>query len=232
MAAAIVRVLVFGPLRERIGLAELHIEGSTVREVWDALVRVHPAAAASASSIRAARNLDYCDWNTVVRGGDTVAFIPPVAGGSDDAGPVHVCVTAAVIDVAAIIASVGTSGDGAIAVFIGTVRDSSDGVAVTGIDYEAYSEMAEVEMRRIGEALHARGGITSITMVHRTGTLAVGEASVVVGVAAPHRDTAFPACEDAIAMIKRTVPVWKREHREDGPRWVDARHGAGPEVAP
>jgi molybdopterin synthase catalytic subunit/molybdopterin converting factor small subunit len=230
VAAVEVRVLVFGPLRERVGVGELHIEGRTVREVWDALVRVHPGAAASAGSIRAARNLDYCDWNTVVCDGDTVAFIPPVAGGSDDAGPVRVSVTATVIDVAAIIDSLGTSRDGAVAVFIGTVRDSSDGVAVTGIDYEAYSEMAEVEMRRIGEALQARGGITSITMVHRTGTLAVGEASVVVGVTAPHRDTAFPACQDAIAMIKRTVPVWKREHREDGARWVDARQGAGHEA--
>jgi MoaE-MoaD fusion protein len=227
MTAAAVRVLVFGPLRERVGIAELYIEGSTVGEVWDGLVRAHPGAAASASSIRAARNLDYCDWNTVVHRGDTVAFIPPVAGGSGDDGPVHVRVTASVIDVAALIESVGTARDGAIAAFIGTVRDNSDGLAVTGIDYESYAEMAEVEMRRIGETLHARGGITSITMVHRIGALAVGEASVVVAVGAPHRDTAFPACEDAIAMIKQTLPVWKREHREDGARWVDARHEAG-----
>lgn len=227
MTAAAVRVLVFGPLRERVGSAELFIEGSTVGDVWEALVHAHPGAAASASSIRAARNLEYCGWTTAVQGGDTVAFIPPVAGGSNDDPPVHVRVTASAIDVAAVIASTSTPCDGAIAAFIGTVRNSSDGLAVTGIDYESYAEMAEVEMRRIGETLHARGGITSITMVHRIGALAVGEASVVVVVGAPHRDTAFPACEDAIAMIKQTVPVWKREHREDGARWVDARHEAG-----
>jgi molybdopterin synthase catalytic subunit len=94
------------------------------------------------------------------------------------------------------------------------------------MDYEAYAEMAEVEMRRIGEELHERGGISTITIVHRTGSLLVGEASVIVVVAAPHRDTAFPVCQEAMEMIKTTVPVWKREHRTDGARWVDARHGA------
>lgn len=227
MTTAAVRVLVFGPLRERVGVAELYIEGRTVGEVWEGLVRAHPGAAASASSVRAACNLDYCDWNTVVHRGDTVAFIPPVAGGSADDGPVHVRITTSAIDVAGVLESAGTVRDGAIAAFIGTVRDNSDGLAVTGIDYESYAEMAEVEMRRIGNALHARGGITSITMVHRIGALAVGEASVVVAVSAPHRDTAFPACEEAITMIKQTLPVWKREHREDGARWVDARHEAG-----
>jgi molybdopterin synthase catalytic subunit len=80
-------------------------------------------------------------------------------------------------------------------------------------------------MHDIATAIVARAGITAIAMVHRVGTLFVGEASVVIAVAAPHRDTAFPACQDAIEMIKATVPVWKREHRDDGARWVDARHG-------
>ena len=223
MVAAIeVRVLLFGPLRERVGVGELSIEANTVSEVWAALVRAYPGAAASSTSIRAALNLDYCDWNTAVCRGDTVAFIPPVAGGSS--APVRVWVTASVIEVGSVIDSAATACDGAIAAFIGVVRDNTDGVAVTRIDYEAYEEMAEAEMRRVGEALHRRGGITSITIVHRSGTLAVGEASVVVVVAAPHRDTAFRACEDAIAMIKQTLPVWKREHREDGARWVDGRH--------
>ncbi len=73
------------------------------------------------------------------------------------------------------------------------MRDNSDGVGVQGIDYEAYAEMAELEMRRIGETLYERGGVSTITIVHRTGSLLVGEASVLVVVAAPHRDTAFPS---------------------------------------
>jgi len=127
---------------------------------------------------------------------------------------------------------VGGAGDGAVAVFVGRVRNNSDGHEVSRIDYDVYREMAEREMREIATSIHARAGITAIAIVHRVGTLLVGEASVVIAVAAPHRDAAFPACQDAIEMIKLTVPVWKREHRDDGAHWVDARHGAhGAEVA-
>jgi molybdopterin synthase catalytic subunit len=220
-----ITVLVFGPLRERVGTGEVHVDGATVQDVWDELVRRHPAAAVDARSVRAARNLGYCEWTTAVRSGDTVAFIPPVAGGSDGATPVRVSVTDSPIDVASVIASSGTPHDGAVATFIGRVRDHNDGVAVERMDYEAYAEMAEVEMRRIGEALFARGGISTITIVHRTGALEIGDASVIVVVAAPHRDAAFPACQEALELIKSTVPVWKREHTADGAHWVDARHG-------
>jgi MoaE-MoaD fusion protein len=228
-----VTVLVFGPLRERLGVRELQARGSTVREVWDAVMQQFPAAAGAAGGIRAARNLQYCEWDEKLLPGDTVAFLPPVAGGCEAAserGPVRVAVTDVPIDVAALMNDVGGDGDGAVAVFVGRVRDNSDGHPVSRIDYEVYREMAEREMRGIATSIATRAGITAITIVHRVGTLFVGEASVVIAVAAPHRDTAFPACQDAIEMIKRTVPVWKREHRDDGARWVDARHhgdGAG-----
>ncbi len=218
-------MLVFGPLRERVGVSEVHVDGATVQDVWDELVRRHPAAAADAASVRAARNLGYCSWGTAVESGDTIAFIPPVAGGRDDASPVRVWITDVPIDIGSVIASAGTTRDGAVATFIGRVRDHNDGVAVHRLDYEAYAEMAEAEMRRIGEELFARGGISTITIVHRTGSLLIGDASVVVVVAASHRDTAFPACQEALELIKSTVPVWKREHTDDGAHWVDARHG-------
>jgi molybdopterin synthase catalytic subunit/molybdopterin converting factor small subunit len=221
-----VTVLVFGPLRERVGVDEMTVAGATVQEVWDEVVRRHPTASVDTASVRAARNLSYCEWTTVVQSGDTIAFIPPVSGGRDDGATVRVAITDEPIDIGSVIASAGSSRDGAVATFVGRVRDNSDGMAVHRMDYEAYAEMAEVEMRRIGEALYARGGISTITIVHRTGSLLVGEASVIVVVAAPHRDTAFPACEEAMEMIKATVPVWKREHRADGAHWVDARHVA------
>src|SRR5438132_12277972 len=113
MDAGGVTVLVFGPLRERIGAAELRVGGRTVREVWEAVVRMRPAAAASAASIRPARNLEYCDWNTAVEAGDTVAFIPPVTGGSSDDAAVRASVITAPIDVEAVMSSVGTTCDGA-----------------------------------------------------------------------------------------------------------------------
>jgi molybdopterin synthase catalytic subunit len=221
-----VTVLVFGPLREHVGAGEVRVAGATVQELWDELVRRHPAAAVDARSVRAARNLTYCEWTTAVHDGDTVAFIPPVSGGSDGPSPVRVWITNAPIDVGSVIASAGTTGDGAVATFVGRVRDHSDGVAVHRMDYEVYAEMAEAEMLRIGRALHERGGISTITIVHRAGSLMIGDASIVVVVAAPHRDTAFPACQEALEMIKSTVPVWKREYRADGAHWVDARHGA------
>jgi MoaE-MoaD fusion protein len=222
-----VTVLVFGPLRERLGVRELQARGATVRDVWEAIVREFPAAQRASGGIRAARNLNYCDWDAALSSGDTVAFLPPVAGGSGAASEpeaLRVAVTDLPIDVAAVMADVGGDGDGAVAVFVGRVRNSSDGHAVSHIDYEVYREMAESEMRDIATSLVARPGITAIAIVHRVGTLRVGEASVVIAVAAPHRDTAFPACADAIEMIKATVPFWKREHRDDGARWVDARH--------
>ena len=184
-----------------------------------------------AGSVRAAPNLGYCGWTAVVHTGDTIAFIPPVAGGSDDVSPVRVWITDVPIDIASVMASAGTSRDGAVASFIGRVRNQTDGVAVRGIDYEAYAEMAEAEMQRIGDELVARGGISTITIVHRTGALPVGDASVLVVVTAPHRDAAFPACQEALELIKSTVPVWKREHRADGAHWVDARHHAASEAA-
>jgi molybdopterin synthase catalytic subunit len=96
---------------------------------------------------------------------------------------------------------------------------------VSRIEYEVYREMAEREMRIIATSLLARDDITAIAIVHRVGILEVGEASVAIAVAAPHRGAAFSACHDAIDMIKQTVPVWKREHRDDGARWVDSRQG-------
>ncbi len=226
--AVVVTVLLFGPLRDRVGVRELQARGGTVREVWETIVRQFPAAAEAASGIRAARNLDYCDWDTAVSNGDTVAFVPPVTGGSGagpDAECVHVAITDAPIDATTVMANVGGDGDGAVALFVGRVRNNSDGHTVSCIEYEVYREMAELQMREIATSIHARGGITAITVVHRIGILLVGETSVVIAVAAPHRDAAFTACRDAIEMIKHSVPIWKREHRDDGAHWVDARHG-------
>lgn len=225
-----VTVLVFGPLRERLGVAELRGAGATVAEVWRNLARERGLDATAPDGVRAARNLEYCDWDAPVASGDVVAFLPPVAGGSGAAAAVRVAMTASVIDVDDATDIAGDD-DGAVAVFVGRVRDHSEGRAVTRIDYEAYPEMAEAEMRRIAETLAARDGISRVAITHRMGTLAVGEASVVIAVSAPHRAAALAACGDAIDMVKASVPIWKREHRDDGAHWVDARHGT-PVAAP
>ena len=149
-----VTVLVFGPLRDRLGVREVAAQGATVSEVWDDLTRQFPSASVI-TGIRPALNLTYCDWSAPVSSGDTVAFLPPVAGGSG-AEPtteaVHVAIVEEPIDVAAVMELAGR-GDGAVAVFVGRVRDNSDGHAVSRIEYEVYREMAEREMRAIATSL-------------------------------------------------------------------------------
>ncbi len=137
------------------------------------------------------------------------------------------------LDVAAAVADVSHPGAGAVDVFLGLVRDTNDGRAVTRLEYEAYGTMAVKEMERIGAELAARLPGVRLAAQHRVGSLAVGELAVVCAASAPHRAEAFEACRALIDEIKARVPVWKREWGPDGPYWVhweDARcapdHGA------
>ena len=130
--------------------------------------------------------------------------------------------------------AVSHPGAGGIDVFIGVVRDSNDGRAVTVLEYEAYPAMAEKEMARIAAEIEAEVPGVRLAVLHRTGRLVVGDMAVVCAASAPHRGEAFRACRLLIDRIKERVPVWKREHGPDGPYWVgweDARcsgHGGHP----
>jgi len=111
--------------------------------------------------------------------------------------------------------------DGALVIFTGVVRDSTDGVVVSSLDYESYSKMAEEQMCDIAEQALSRWDIGRVLMFHRVGSLKVGEISVLVGVTAPHRQAAFEACRFCIDTLKDTVAIWKREVFADGrSRWV------------
>ncbi len=134
----------------------------------------------------------------------------------------HVGLTTEPIDVAALISAVQSPGHGAIATFLGVVRDHSDGRPVHRLDYEAYVPMAEQEMRRIAGTVFDHHSLGGIAMVHRLGSLAVGEVSVAVVTAAAHRGPALTAWQEAVEQLKPEVPIWKREHHPDGARWVDA----------
>ena len=118
-----------------------------------------------------------------------------------------------------------TEGDGAVVTFVGTVRDNTGGRKVVALEYEAYAEMAEAEMRRIGIDVMDKWKLHGIAMRHRTGKLGVGEISVVIATSSPHREAAFQACSEALDRLKETVPVWKKEYFEDGEVWVG--QGAG-----
>ena len=120
-----------------------------------------------------------------------------------------------------LIEEVRTDACGAVAAFLGVVRESDEtGRAVSGLAYEAYPAMAEPEMRAIAEEALTKFGAAHIAIAHRIGELGLGEASVAIAVGAEHRSAAFDACEYAIDELKRRVPIWKKEQYRDGAsRW-------------
>lgn len=132
------------------------------------------------------------------------------------------------IDVQALIREAASETCGATAVFLGTVRSSSDGKAVTGIDYTAYTEMAEREMLDILREAEGRFGIVNGIIEHRIGTLAVGDASIAVVLSHPHRGNAMDALRYVVDETKARATIWKLEHYVDGSReWVGA--GSAPQ---
>ena len=112
-------------------------------------------------------------------------------------------------------------GNGAVVTFCGVVRDNSGGRRTDHLVYDAYEEMAERKMAEIGAEVENRWDIRDIAMVHRVGRLEVGEISVLIAVASPHRAQAFEACHYAIDRVKEVVPIWKKEVGEDGTWWVE-----------
>jgi molybdopterin synthase catalytic subunit len=123
-----------------------------------------------------------------------------------------------------------STADGALALFTGVVRNENRGRAVLRLEYEAYEEMALAEMETICAEVRRRWPISQIRVVHRLGRLEVGETSVAVAVASPHRAEAFEACRFAIDTLKRTVPIWKKEFYADGAMWLEGPHHAPAEV--
>ena len=125
------------------------------------------------------------------------------------------------IDIELLIERVESAERGGIAIFLGTVRNHHAGRAVERLEYSAYGPMAEAECARIvAEAERTWGA--AVAVEHRIGALGLGEVSVAVAAAAPHRDEAFAACRYVIDELKQRVPVWKREHYADGTvAWVD-----------
>ena len=152
--------------------------------------------------------------------------VPSAAGPSDreaePRSPGRVGLVSSAIDVSALLEEVASDSCGATSVFLGTVRDVNDGRQVSGMEYSAYDAMAEREMRRIMDEAAARFGTERMVVEHRLGYLGLGEVSIAIVVAHPHRGAALDATRYAIEELKRRVPIWKREHYVDGTReWID-----------
>ena len=130
------------------------------------------------------------------------------------------------IDHIALEDAIRTDADGAVIVFRGVARRYSRGREVVHLEYEAYPEMAEKVMAQIAEEMKERWPISGVAMVHRTGVLEIGQASVAIAVAAPHRGEAFEAAQYAIDRLKQIVPIWKKEVWSDGAQWIGWEHEA------
>lgn len=134
---------------------------------------------------------------------------------------IRIAIVSDQIDVASILQEVDSRAHGASILFVGTVREMNAGKSIGGMDYSAYTEMAEREMMRIATEASDRFAGTFVVVVHRVGELAIGDASVAIATSHAHRDEAYLANRYVIEQLKQRVPIWKREHYMDGTRdWV------------
>ncbi|MEX1157488.1 MAG: molybdenum cofactor biosynthesis protein MoaE [Thermomicrobiales bacterium] len=211
----------FAIMRERIGESERQVAfagGSRVSDVVTYVEHEFESIAPLFRSSMLMRNHEYVDREALLADGDEIAFIPPVSGGDHERD--HYRVTTDILDAQAIAAIVLDDGAGAVVTFVGTVRDNARGRGVLWLDYEAYAGAAEVQLRRIGDEMRERWPVLAVAIEHRTGRLAIGEASVVIAVSSAHRDAAFQAAAYAIERIKQIVPIWKKEAYDDGQTWI------------
>jgi molybdopterin synthase catalytic subunit len=130
-------------------------------------------------------------------------------------------VTEQPLDAAALSGSLAESGDGAVTVFVGLVRDHNAGRRVLWLEYEAYPALALKAFEKIAEEAAATWADTRLAISHRIGRLEIGEASVVIAAASPHRAEAFAACRYAIERVKQIAPIWKHEHFVGGESWIE-----------
>jgi MoaE-MoaD fusion protein len=223
------RVLFFGMLKEVVGLSAEEIDlpqGADLASVFERYAVRQPRLRELAPSIVAARNREFADLSTAVADGDEVAFLPPVSGGIETAleiesGPHYFALTRHMIDTRAVINRLLTGAEGAVVTFEGTVRNNTKGRPTLFLDYECYEAMALGIMAKIGCEVAGNFAVSRVAMVHRLGRLLVGETSVAVIVTAPHRRPAFEAALEGINRLKKTVPIWKKEHFVDGEVWVE-----------
>ena len=146
-----------------------------------------------------------------------------ISGGYTERVPSHerFALTAARLDVGRVQSFVAGPDAGAIATFVGVVRGENGARRVLWLDYEAYEPLARRSFERIAAEAAGQWPLVRLAIHHRAGRLEIGEASVVIAAASPHRAEAFAACRYAIERVKQIAPVWKHEHFEDGEVWVE-----------
>ena len=225
----------FAHLRERAGRSEVVLEDLAedldVASLKREIERREPALG-SLARVRGAIGTEYVPETRRLRDGETVSLIPPVSGGSSGEGAALARgvfeLRDGPIDPAGALERVRDPACGAVATFTGTTRAENRGKRVVRLEYEAFAEMTGPEMGRIFERCRASVATAPerdlrMIVVHRIGVVQVGEPSVSIAVASPHRDAAFAACRFLIDELKRSLPIWKKEIYADGEAWVGER---------
>ena len=210
-----VTVRLFAILRERAGRDSIELslpEGATVAEAVEALRSEDGLTdVIGRLPVRMAVNREYAEAGATLTSGDELALVPPVSGGAD----IYVRVGEEPLSIERLSRLVGRPSAGAIVSFQGTTRD------VPRLEYEAYREMAQERIAAILTDCVERNDLEAAAAEHRIGAVPLGEASVVIAVAAAHREQAFAGAREAIDRIKAEAPIWKREVDESGARWVE-----------
>ena len=221
-----VRVLYFGALKDIFLKDRETLElppGADVATLLDHYREIAPEQGNFWDILAIAVNTEYASSSQRLADGDEVAMLPPVSGGLDAAhAPIsHVALVREPIDAAALIAAIKSGEDGAVASFDGIVRNNTRGRQTLFLDYESYETMALAQMRKLADDARERFGVNGVTMLHRLGRLHIGETSVFIAVASAHRAPAMDACRWLIDTLKKTIPIWKKEHFVDGAVWAD-----------
>jgi len=223
MVAMKIRILYFAAVAELVGRREeeREVAAETVGALAAELERAHEALRGRLGKVRFAVNEAFADHDDRLSEGDVVAVIPPVAGGADVLpSRERVWIGTEPLSLERVCALVRHPAAGALATFVGVVRDHNDGKAVDALEYSAYESMALEEMRRIIDELETEIEGVRLAAHHRIGPLAVGDDAVVCAASSPHRDEAFVAGRALIDRIKDRVPIWKRERGPDDVRWI------------
>jgi molybdopterin synthase catalytic subunit len=224
-----IRVLFFGILKDLAGKPSDSLslpENATMGDVLSHYEQLFPRLKEMASSLAMSVNQEYSGPATMLKPGDEVALLPPVSGGSggdpsSGKRSPHAAIVREAIDSTSILKAIKRPEDGAAVMFEGIVRNHTRGRRTLYLDYEAYEEMALRQMEELAGRVLTEFKARDVAVIHRLGRLEIGETSVLIVVASAHRAAAFDACRWLIDTLKRTVPIWKKEHFEDGAVWAD-----------
>lgn len=229
-----INVLLFATLKDQIGGSRIEIsvpDASTVAQVRATLASRYPTAEAHLKAAIAAVNEEYADNTMIVHNGDVVAFFPPVSGGSGD-HPEIIQLAESPIDHDKVIASITTPATGAVCLFSGMVRASTQKeghiLEVSFLEYEAYESMALAKMRQVADEIRERWpGVQGIAIIQRLGRLEVGQNTILIACSSGHRDEGcFEGARYGIDRLKEIVPVWKKEVgvQDEHQTWIEGSY--------